>query len=241
VGKGESVLKIVFVAGTGTEVGKTYVAKGLARTMRKTGVPIGVYKPVASGCIPAAQLIQKTQWTPDDSTLDADDLVSEDAIQLWEAAGKPLQINLVCPQRFEAAVAPDEAARREGKTVNAGLLASGTDVWREYCDTLIVEGAGGLFSPLTDHVLNVDLYRQFENAQLLLVAANRLGVIHDVIATCRAAAQMGVAVDRLYLSDAAPQGDPSSKTNAQQIQQWCPEIDVQEVAWGGPVSGLAAT
>lgn len=231
-------MKIVFVAGTGTEVGKTYVAKGLASTMRKAGVRVGVYKPVASGCIPATQLNQEAQWTPIHSTPDANDLVSEDATQLWEAAGKPLQINHVCPQRFEAAVAPDEAARREGKAVDVSLLASGTDIWRAHCDTLIVEGAGGLFSPLGERVLNVDLYHQFESAKLLLVAANRLGVIHDVIATCRAAKQMDVAVDHLYLSGAAPQGDPSSRTNAHQIQKWCPEIDVREVAWGGPVPML---
>ena len=115
---------------------------------------------------------------------------------------------------------------------------SGIEAWREHCDTLIVEGAGGLFSPLADDVLNIDLYREFERAKLVLVAANRLGVIHEVIATCRAAAQIDVALDHLYLSAVGPAGDSSSKTNAHQIRKWNPGIEVREVVWGGPVSDL---
>lgn len=225
-------MKIVFVAGTGTDVGKTYIAKSLAATLVANGVRVGVYKPVASGC---SEHRGCDDAVNSNSTLAGDTWVASDAEQLWRAAGEPLDLDHVCPQRFRAAVAPDEAARREGKTVDVDLLIRGAEAWREHCDILIVEGAGGLLSPLADNFLNLDLFQKFENAQLVLVAANRLGVIHDVIATSRAAELAGVSVTRSYLSAIDSTGDASSATNANQIRKWCPGLEVRTVAWNGSV------
>ncbi|QEF99341.1 ATP-dependent dethiobiotin synthetase BioD 1 [Stieleria maiorica] len=218
-------MKIVFVSGTGTEVGKTYVAQQLAVAKRDAGIRIGVYKPVASGCI------RQGGNSEADSTTVAGELVSTDAIALWESAGCPLDLDAVCPQRFEAAVAPDEAARRSGRQVDVSLISRGAERWRDHCDTLIIEGAGGLLSPLADDLLNIDLFRMFPDAELYLVAANRLGVIHEVLATCRAAAVSQVTVDRLYLSATGPTTDDSGRSNADQIRHWLPQLDVREVGW----------
>ncbi|QDV44688.1 ATP-dependent dethiobiotin synthetase BioD 1 [Stieleria neptunia] len=219
-------MEIVFVSGTGTEVGKTYVAKQLAVAQRDAGVRVGVYKPVASGCI------RQPRNSETNSVAPADQLVSADALKLWEAAGRPLDLDAVCPQRFEASVAPDEAARRSGQRVDVDLLTRGADCWRDHCDTLIIEGAGGLLSPIADELLNIDLFRRFRGAKLYLVAANRLGVIHEVIATCRAAASSQVTVSRLYLTASGPTADESGQSNAEQIRHWLPELDLREVAWG---------
>jgi dethiobiotin synthetase len=230
---------MIFVAGTGTEVGKTYVAKELCRAMRRTGIRVGVYKPVASGCIRGSAETDCDSTLGDQvracSGLGPDLLVSEDAQQLWEAAGRPMDLDSVCPQRFASAVAPDEAARREGRTIDEDRLIAGALAWQGHCDTLVVEGAGGLFSPLAEGMLNLDLFLRLSADQLVLVAANRLGVIHEVIATCRAARSAGVSVSRLYLSSASPQGDASCSTNAASIRKWCPGLSVHEVAWNGAV------
>lgn len=222
-------MEIIFVAGTGTEVGKTFVAKGLAATMRASGIRVGVYKPVASGCI-RQQLHGKNNSSADRSLL-----VSSDALELWNAAGQPGDLDDVCPQRFEAALSPNEAAREEGKSVDSDRLINDAYRWRNHCDTLIVEGAGGLMSPLAEQMLNIDLFKRFDDAKLFLVAPNRLGVIHDVIATCRAAVAEGVKVSQLYLSATGPAGDPSCRTNADQIRHWITDVDVQVVHWGGEV------
>ena len=219
-------MEIVFVSGTGTEVGKTFVAKQLAVARRSAAVRVGVYKPVASGCIRQPGNSETNSATP------AEQLVSSDALELWEAAGRPLNLDAVCPQRFEASVAPDEAARRSRQRIDVDLLTRGADRWRGHCDTLIIEGAGGLLSPIADDLLNIDLFRTFRGAELYLVAANRLGVIHEVIATCRAAALSEITVNRLYLSATGPTADESSRTNADQIRRWLPELDVREVGWG---------
>src|SRR5438067_2324631 len=88
----------LFVVGTDTAVGKTFVASRIAAALAKCGVRVGVYKPAASGCRQIGQA-----------------LVSDDAVALWEAAGRPGELKSVCPQRFAAPLAPYLAAREERK------------------------------------------------------------------------------------------------------------------------------
>ena len=73
---------------------------------------MGVYKPAASGC-----------------RREGGRLVSDDAVALWKAAGRPGELERVCPQRFLAPLAPHLAAREEGKQLDADLLRSGLDYW----------------------------------------------------------------------------------------------------------------
>ena len=121
----------LFITGTDTEVGKTYVATLIVKELVAAGHRVGVYKPVASDCI-----------------FDGRQLVSEDAVALWEAAGRPLSLEAVCPQRFQAPLAPHLAARLEGRELDSELLRTGISQWVDECDIMIVEGAGGLMSPL---------------------------------------------------------------------------------------------
>src|SRR5689334_12870319 len=100
----------LFVVGTDTGVGKTYVAARIAAALVEERLKVGVYKPVASGC---GRVGKK--------------LVSEDAVALWEAAGKPGELEQVCPQRFAAALAPHLAAKEESKRVNARQLRTGIE------------------------------------------------------------------------------------------------------------------
>lgn len=193
----------LFFAGTDTEVGKTYTAALVASHFRQQGKRVGVYKPVASGCLKRG-----------------DQLVAEDAIALWEAAGRPRTLEEVCPQRFEQPLAPPEAAAAEGRQVDAERLRSGAEPWETDCDVLIIEGAGGLFSPLAEGVLNIDLAKQLQ-ADLVLVAANRLGVIHQVLATCGAAEHAGLSPRGLFLCSPTPTADPSLSGNPRQIARYC--------------------
>jgi dethiobiotin synthetase len=193
----------LFFAGTDTDVGKTYTAALVAAWLHNSGKRVGVYKPVASGCI----------------SRDGE-LVAEDAVALWEAAGSPRTLAEVCPQRFAAPLAPPEAAAAEAKTVDASLLRTGAEPWIKDCDVLIIEGAGGLFSPLADGVLNIDLAKQL-GATLVVVAANRLGVIHQVLATCGAAEHAGLKPRALFLCNPQDNPDDSASSNPRQIAKYC--------------------
>src|SRR5687767_5738803 len=111
----------LFITGTDTGVGKTYVAAIVARELAAAGKRVGVYKPVASGC-----------------RRENGGLISDDAVTLWEAAGRPGELDAVCPQRFEAPLAPHLAARAEGRTVDPQLLRSGLEYWRQTSEIVIV-------------------------------------------------------------------------------------------------------
>ena len=205
----------LFFAGTDTDVGKTYVASLIAAAFASSGQRVGVYKPVASDC-----------------RVDGNQRVAADAVSLWEAAGRPLTIDDVCPQRFIAALSPPAAAAAEGRTVDAERLRQGADRWIENFDVRIIEGAGGLFSPLADGLLNIDLVKQFESPKLLIVAANRLGVIHQVLATCEGGKQQGVTASGIILCQPTPDVDDSVQTNQAEIERYCDVPVIGSVAYG---------
>ena len=117
--------------GTNTGVGKTYVAALIARQLTAEGKSVGVYKPAASGCRRVGGR-----------------LVSDDAAALWEAAGRPGSLENVCPQLFEAPLAPHLAARAEGRELDAERLRRGIEFWRRA--ELTRRGPGGLIRPLGD-------------------------------------------------------------------------------------------
>ncbi|MGI9454910.1 MAG: dethiobiotin synthase [Aeoliella sp.] len=190
----------IFITGTGTEVGKTYVAALIARELGAAGKRVGVYKPVASGGVEA---------TDDDATL------------LWEAAGRPLTLDQVCPQKFRAPVAPNVAARMEGRQVNTILLRTGIKPWLDACDIVLVEGAGGLMSPISDADYNADLAADL-GFPLVVVAANRLGVINDTLQTVITASVFGdgLEVAGVVLNQVAETDeDKSLESNADQLRE----------------------
>jgi dethiobiotin synthetase len=222
----------LFITGTDTGVGKTYVAAMIARSLREAGMRVGVYKPVASGC-----------------EMRAGSLVSPDAVFLWESAGRPGTLERVCPQKFAAPLAPHLAARAEGKRVDSARLRDGLEFWRESSEIVLVEGAGGLMSPLSDDDYNADLAAAF-GFPLVVVSANELGTINATLQTlitastyCRAGSgEQGAgseAVDDLHvagivLNSPKRRGDDLSiESNADELARRCVVPLVATVAYGG--------
>ena len=155
----------LFVTGTDTEVGKTYVASLLAKSLVSAGHAVGVYKPAASGGRTEQGLC-----------------VCDDAIHLWKAAGKPGSIHDVCPQMFELPVAPHLAAIAEGKSIDESMLTDGLEKWTGKCDIVIVEGAGGWLSPISENLYIADIAERI-GYRVMIVTANRLGTINQTLQT----------------------------------------------------------
>lgn len=208
----------LFVTGTDTGVGKTYVAAMIARDLHRAGVRVGVYKPVATGCVRIGG-----------------ELVSEDARTLWEAAGKPLSLQEVCPQRFEAPLAPPVAARLEGKTVDAELLREGLKPWLEWAEVVLIEGVGGLMSPVSEEDFVADLAYEF-GYPLLVVSKNSLGTINHTLLTLIAAATFreGLEVAGIVLNEpAAPDSaDMSVESNLAELASRCVPPVLAQVRFG---------
>ena len=209
--------KVIFFAGTDTDVGKTYIAALVAKCLCESGRKVGVYKPVASDC-------------RDENGI----RIAADAAVLWEAAGRPKTLNEVCPQRFLAPLAPNEAARAENKSVDAKGMVDGLKTWtRGDFDFCIVEGAGGLMSPLTDSILNIEFAKQIAADAVVLVSANRLGTIHQTLATVAAAKQGNLKLDGIVLNQASDDIHKSSQSNAKHIRQFGDVPILNEVTLGG--------
>jgi dethiobiotin synthetase len=206
----------LFITGTDTEIGKTYVAALIARWLVAAGHRVGVYKPAASGCVRRGG-----------------ELVSDDAMALWQAAGSPGTLAEVCPQVFAAAKAPHLAAAAEGKRLDPLLLRRGLEAWRERSDVVLVEGAGGLMSPLGEDEYVADLAYDF-GFPLVVVAHNRLGAINHVLQTLVTAATFrdGLPVAGIVLNQAAPDGDAELRAeNAREIGRRAVPPLLAQVAW----------
>jgi dethiobiotin synthetase len=182
----------LFVAGTDTDAGKTWVAAAIIRTLRAAGHHVAPYKPVASGFASASD-------------------ERSDAWILWDAAGRAGRPEEVCPQSFAAAIAPASSARLEDRRVDERLLRSGFAARRGAGDLVVVEAAGGLFSPLADETLGVDLAVDF-GLPLVVVDAARLGAIGRSLAVVQAARAARVNPCAVVLSHTTPPGADDGPT-----------------------------
>ncbi|MSR56544.1 MAG: dethiobiotin synthase [Planctomycetaceae bacterium] len=183
----------VFVTGTDTGVGKTRVAAAIVRLLREQGIKVGAYKPTASGSEPGPN---GPVW--------------RDVDELCAALGGEFASAAVCPQRWRAALAPPVAARDEGGVVDGRLLRQGAAWWRERVDFLVVEGAGGLLSPLTDTETVADLALDL-GFPLVVVARLSLGTINHTLLTLEAAQTRQLPVAGVILNQAVPP-DPADRS-----------------------------
>jgi dethiobiotin synthetase len=141
-----------------------------------------VRKPVESGC-----------------ALSASGPEPADAIALHEAAGRVEPLDRVCPIRLRAALSPPRAARLEGRTLSLSELAASCQLGLEQQDLLVVEGAGGFYSPIAEDGLNADLAQRL-GLPLVIVVADRLGCINHTLLTLEAARLRGLSIAALALS-----------------------------------------
>jgi dethiobiotin synthetase len=152
----------VFVTGTDTEIGKTFVSTALASAARSRGLKVGVMKPVASGA-------HRT----------ADGLRNDDALALMAAAGEA-DYAAVNPYCFEPAISPHLAADDAGVTIDLGRLATLARVRAQECDWLVVEGAGGWRAPLGAGRSMADLAGAL-GLPVILIVGLRLGCLNHAV------------------------------------------------------------
>ena len=178
----------LFVTGTDTAVGKTYVTAMIARESAARGIRVGAYKPACSGSI-------DTDGGP----------VWEDVEMLRQAIGTDVERRRICPQCLRAPLAPPIAARLEHRTVDSQRLREGARWWEGRVDLLLVEGAGGLLCPLTEREPVADLAADL-GFPLLVVARLGLGTINHTLLTIEAARSRGLAVAGIVMNESEPQG-----------------------------------
>ncbi len=182
--------KGVFMTGTGTGVGKTWIGVQLIHTLRVLGHEVIPRKPVESG------------WTSDVS--------QTDAWQLAQAAGLPLDtakhtaaLHNVCPHRFRAAISPPRAAALEGKTLRMVDIAATCPTRLGKKQFLYVEGAGGFYSPMAHDGLNADL-AQTLGLPVIVVAEDKLGCLNHILLVAEAVKQKRLKLAGVILNARHP-------------------------------------
>ena len=153
---------VVFVTGTGTEVGKTWASAGLARLLRARGLSVAACKPVQS-------------YDPDEDG-------PTDAAVLAAATGQ--HPDAVCPpdRTYPVPLAPPMAAGRLGRTCPTLDELAASCRFDGKVELGLVEGVGGLYSPMASDGHNLDLVERLEPGLVVLVASAALGGIHDTMA-----------------------------------------------------------
>lgn len=153
----------IFVTGTDTGVGKTFVAAGIAAALRRRGLDIGVMKPVHTGC--------KTRQ---------ERLIPEDSIRLIRSAAVDDPLELITQYTFKEPAAPYVAALENGVAINIERIIKSYKVLCQRHDFVIVEGIGGLLVPITREFYVADLIKRFK-LPVLLVIRPGLGTINHTL------------------------------------------------------------
>ncbi|BBP44940.1 ATP-dependent dethiobiotin synthetase BioD [Thiosulfatimonas sediminis] len=182
-----------FITGTDTDVGKTFIAARIARSLIQQGFSVRVRKPIASGC-----------------TRQADgSLLSDDALRLQQGANSNENLQEICPYQFEPAISPHLALQQAGKWVTIEQLAQSCHPTLGTREALLVEGAGGWLSPLANDGFNRDLAVQLR-LPVILVIANRLGCINHALLTAQAIQQSGLTLHCAVVNQVHDKQDFSS-------------------------------
>jgi dethiobiotin synthetase len=196
--------KILFVTGTDTGVGKTMLGAQVTRHLRAQGVRVAALKPICSGN-------------------------RDDARTLWEAAGKILKLDEVNPWHFRAPLAPLLAARMERKRVRLReVVAHIRSVARRF-DMVVVEGAGGLLSPLGDNFNSRDLIEALR-AIPIVVCPNQLGAVNQALLVLEALPRAVVKLATVLLvSPRKP--DLASRSNPELLAELIGAHRVRVLPW----------
>ena len=174
-------MKGLFVTGTDTHVGKTWVGSKLIAELVERKIQLRARKPIESGW-PVAEKVTET-----------------DAWKLSEAMGQTDSLDLICPNRYAAAISPDRAAMLEGDTITLEQLKQDCLNGLNDNDFLYVEGAGGFYSPISHDGLNADLPVSL-NLPVMLVVEDRLGCINQTLLNVEAIKAKGLKLHAIVLN-----------------------------------------
>ncbi|RLS44445.1 MAG: dethiobiotin synthase [Planctomycetota bacterium] len=206
-----------FITGTDTGVGKTVVTTSLLRALMAEGANVAAYKPACSGA--EFSLVEET-GTP--GSLENPHVAPRpywgDVESLFSATLERWPRERICPQRFLAPLSPPAAAKQEGRSVDEALLVDGYRWLAGQAEMVVVEGAGGFYSPISANWLNADLAERIA-LPVIVVSPNRLGTINQTLLTIEAIRKRGLTVAGVVLNSLTMQPDESFTTNSAEIEQ----------------------
>ncbi len=192
-------MNTIAITGTNTDIGKTYVACGLAAELRKKGIDVGVFKPFCSGS-------------------------REDAEKLISASGVKDTIEEVNPFFFEQPLAPYHAIKLGGRDIDIGQCFASFDVLRHKHELMIIEGAGGIMVPIMDTQKGIytflDLFSDLAS-DIIIVASRELGTINHSWLTSKVCKEAGLNVTGFIFNDTRPVEEKEPAKSNPEIIEYC--------------------
>jgi dethiobiotin synthetase len=204
-----------FISGTDTDVGKTFFTTHLARTHLNEGRRVAIYKPVQTGI---------------------SHLEEGDAYTCAQALGFPPTLHYETTYHFEAPAAPSVCD--EKGLINFDVITQRFQSLSQSYDVVLVEGAGGVFCPLTPHAYMVDLMSALK-LPAFLVSRYTLGTLNHTLLSLEALTQRKILVEAVVLSEGAtPLSQATKNTLAvrsvvSQLQHYARDITIQELPHQG--------
>lgn len=165
--------KGIFVVGTGTDIGKTYVTGLLLKYVREMGYDATYFKAALSGAI------------RDEN----DSLIPGDAVEVLTMANLEEDTDFLVPYIYETAVSPHLASQIEGNPVNLKRVKEAYEKVSQKYDYIVMEGSGGIVCPIRyegkDNINNIMLEDiiKFLDLDVILIADAGLGTINSIVTT----------------------------------------------------------
>ena len=176
------MLKSLFIAGTDTDVGKTYIAAGLAVTFRNMGIDVGVMKPFAAG------RAQKKGYK------------SEDIVILSKAAKACDPEKLVNPQFFKIPASPYTAWKTLKTKPKISIILSSFKKLTKLHDMILVEGMGGIMTPILKDYYITNLIKEMK-IPAVIVTRSKIGTVNHTIMTCKMCEKYKIPVKGIIINN----------------------------------------
>ena len=168
--------KKLFISATNTNIGKTYASIKILETLGKKGVAIGAIKPIETGVVD----------TPDDAK------ALLEICQKYNSNFQKLSPFDICAYTFALPAAPFCADKQ--KQINIAHILKKIKEIEQFCDFLLIEGAGGLLVPIRDDFFMIDLIQKL-SAPTLLVTPSHLGCINETLLSIEALEKRAISFE----------------------------------------------
>jgi dethiobiotin synthetase len=188
----------IFISGTNTEVGKTFITVNIIKLLQSKGYLVNPYKPVETGCRK-----RLSKLVPNDSSL------------FHKTIKKRMPLDKINPYRFLEPISPAKAIKLSKKRITINNYLAKYKSLPD-CDFSVIEGAGGLLSPLASDGFNIDLIKKIK-APTILVAKDEIGVINNVMLSLNILKQYKIKVLAVILNR-IDKVQPTGMNNYEEIE-----------------------
>ena len=186
-------MKSYFVTGTDTGVGKTAITAGIAGSLHKLGVNVGVMKPIATG------YPQKAGYK------------SSDVAILAEAAGIKDPEDLINPVFLPIPTSPYDASKLLSVPIDMPLILTKFKKLLSLHDVVLIEGIGGIMTPITKKFFVADMINAMA-IETIIVTRATLGTLNHTVMTCMICKDYGIKINGLVINNFDEKGTPAEKS-----------------------------